>query len=155
MIAGSRYVPQAIVLNTPNWRFEAQWLSSLPADIGVRTVAYDAVTGALLTAWIEAPLLAQTQATPVELVSYLVGLHSRLPKTARRYGLAARVDVWLAQWQLKGVRGHAVARAVVLLACVEGHYWVLQAKQQDLSEARDEVEHRLGPNDADRLMRLL
>ena len=91
--------------------FEAQWLSSLPADIGVRTVAYDAVTGALLTAWIEAPLLAQTQATPVELVSYLVGLHSRLPKTGRRYGLAARVDVWLAQWQLKGVRGHAVARA--------------------------------------------
>lgn len=91
--------------------FEAQWLRSLPADIGARTVAYDAATGALLTAWIDAPLLADTQTTPAELVSYLVGLHSRLPKTVRRYGLPARVDVWLAQSERTGVEGHAVARA--------------------------------------------
>lgn len=91
--------------------FEAQWLRNLPADIGVRTVAYDVATGALLTAWIEAPLLAETQPSPAELVSYLVGLHSRLPNTARRYDLTARVDRWLADLPWKGVQGQAVVRA--------------------------------------------
>ena len=91
--------------------FEAQWLTGLPADIGARTVAYDAATGALLTAWIDAPLLAETQSSPAELVNYLVDLHSRLPRTERRYNLLARVNVWLAQSHLQGVEGHAVTRA--------------------------------------------
>lgn len=91
--------------------FEAQWLTRLPADIGARTVAYDASTGALLTAWIDAPLLAETQRSPAELVSYLVDLHCRLPNTERRYNLPAKVDGWLAQSHLKGAQGLAVTRA--------------------------------------------
>jgi len=91
--------------------FEAQWLTSMPADVGARTVAYDATTGALLTVWIDAPLLAETQSSPAELVSYLVDLHRRLPGTERRYNLPARVDRWLAQAHLEGPQGHAVTRA--------------------------------------------
>jgi aminoglycoside phosphotransferase (APT) family kinase protein len=110
--------------------FEAQWLASLPADIGARTVAYDSVTGALLTAWIDAPLLAETQTSHTELVSYLVRLHDQLPKTARRYDVLARVDVWLAPLQLKGVQGQAVARARNRLS---RHDFPMQTAHNDLN----------------------
>lgn len=90
--------------------FEARWLACLPLDVGARTVAYDTASGALLTAWIEAPLLAHTQCSPDELVSYLVGLHSRLPPVERAYDLSSRVDAWLAGKRLTGAAGRAVQR---------------------------------------------
>ena len=76
--------------------FEADWLTSLPPGIGAEIIAFDTDTGAMLSRWIEAPLLAEVHPKPDLLVDYLVTLHDRLPPVDRPYNLVERVDHWLA-----------------------------------------------------------
>jgi len=103
----------AVAPDTNELAFESRWLTGLPQDIGARTLAFDATTGALLTAWIEAPLLAHTPSTPSDLVNYLVLLHQRLPAAERRYDLSSRVAVWLSGSRPMGTAGRTVQRARV------------------------------------------
>lgn len=76
-------------------QFEGDWLAKLPAGIGADVVAFDVHTGALLTRWIDAPLLVDFSASPSQLVAYLVGLHNTLPPAGRSHDLARRIDSWL------------------------------------------------------------
>jgi len=84
--------------------FEARWFERLPADLGADIVAFDPGSGALLSRWIDAPLLVDRPATAEDLVNYLVTLHQRLPAAERDYDLPFRVDTWL--------RGRAIHSAV-------------------------------------------
>ncbi len=136
-----RYGEFRFVLRTPSvtpdrdeLAFESRWLTSLPPDIGAPTMAFDATTGALLSAWIDAPLLAHTPATPPELVTYLVALHRRLPAAKRRYDLTSRVGKWLAGARLQGRAGRVVKRARERAAAHQpGNDWPLQTTHNDLN----------------------
>lgn len=76
-------------------RFEDRWLRAMPPGLGAEIVAFDPDSGALLSRWIDAPLLVDTTASPDALVDYLVDLHRRMPWLERAYDLSARVDRWL------------------------------------------------------------
>jgi aminoglycoside phosphotransferase (APT) family kinase protein len=93
-------------------RFEGAWLRSLPAGLGADVVAFDADSGALLSRWIDAPLLVETTPSPDELVDYLVALHRRMPALDRPYDLQLLVQRWLGQAEQPG----AVTRARQRLA---------------------------------------
>ena len=49
--------------------FEAHWLRGLPAGLGVDIVAFDPATGALISRWLDAPLLAEFDASATHLRS--------------------------------------------------------------------------------------
>lgn len=75
--------------------FEAAWWRQLPEGLSAPFVRYDVHTGALLTAWVDGPLLVQAGADDDALVTYLCDLHSRLPDPGRRYDVTALIDRWL------------------------------------------------------------
>jgi len=75
--------------------FEMNWLLGLPEGLGTPIVAFNQTDGAMLSRWIEAPLLAESPSRSDQLVRYLVTLHRRLPATTRVFGLPQRVDAWL------------------------------------------------------------
>jgi aminoglycoside phosphotransferase (APT) family kinase protein len=74
---------------------EMDWLGRLPAGLGAPLVAFNPNDGAMLTRWIDAPLLADTASEPNQLVRYLVRLHQHMPLTTRDCNLPARIDRWL------------------------------------------------------------
>lgn len=75
--------------------FEAAWWQRLPEGLSAPLLRYDAGSGALLTAWVEGPLLVQAGADDDALLVYLRDLHKRLPEAGRRYDLPALIDGWL------------------------------------------------------------
>lgn len=108
------YSAEAFVIRLPaagasaeDARFEGGWLRGLPAGLGAEIVAFDPETGALLSRWIDAPLLVDTTPAPQELADYLVALHRRMPGLYRRYDLPSQVRQWL---------GHSAQPAAVLKA---------------------------------------
>lgn len=68
---------------------ELRWYQQLPADIGVKPLALDANTGAMLTPWVAGELLADVRPgfSLSTLASYLRNLHHSLPNADRVYDL--------------------------------------------------------------------
>ncbi|MEZ5597681.1 MAG: phosphotransferase [Pseudomonadales bacterium] len=89
---------------------EVDLLRRLPPGVGAELIAADTATGNLLTAWIDAPLLAETRASDSALVRYLVTLHDALPPVSRAHDLAARISAWLSGRRHAPVVMNAFAR---------------------------------------------
>lgn len=81
-------VPQ-VIQPFVNREHELQWYRQLPADIGVKPLALDAITGAMLTPWVAGELLADVRPgfSLATLASYLRNLHRSLPDADRVYDL--------------------------------------------------------------------
>lgn len=95
---GNRYVLRVSRSSTDR-EHEQRWYRRLPADVGVRPVAYDSNTGNMILPWVEGELLidywtrlcADKAADVVlrnhqaQLLAYLKSLHQRLPPVQRTY----------------------------------------------------------------------
>ncbi len=89
--ADKRYVlrvPQ-VVQPFVNRTHELQWYQQLPEGIGVKPLALDADTGAMLTPWVAGELLADVRPgySLTNLASYLRNLHRSMPDAKRVYDL--------------------------------------------------------------------
>ena len=77
---------------------EAVIYEQLPAGIGIRAIAASVETGAMITPWVEGPLLADVgdKFSLATLAKYLQRLHTALPINNRHYDLE-RIDTefWL------------------------------------------------------------
>ncbi len=69
---------------------EHAWYADLPDDIGVRPIALNANNGQMISPWVEGELLVDVwhRFTVDDLLSYLKGLHARLPGLSVTYDVA-------------------------------------------------------------------
>ena len=106
--------------------FERRWWLQLPAALSAPLIRYDRHTGALLTRWVEGPLLVHADQDEAALVRYVRALHADLPDPKRRYDLTGLVDAWL-----PGERQAAVQQARDLVGSAAGKH--LAACHNDLN----------------------
>jgi thiamine kinase-like enzyme len=87
-----RYVLRIPQINQPfvDREHELSWYNKLPAGIGIKPLALDTQTGAMLTPWIAGPLLADVypRFSLEQYARYLNELHTSLPDAHRVYDLA-------------------------------------------------------------------
>ncbi|XOV81688.1 MAG: phosphotransferase [bacterium] len=90
---GKRYVLRIPQIAQPfvDRAHELAWYNTLPDDVGIRPLALDLNTGAMITPWIPGKLLADDfpRCSLEQYVRYLQKLHSSLPDAHRRYDLEA------------------------------------------------------------------
>ena len=75
---------------------ELTWYNKLPADIGIKPLALDTRTGAMLTPWIAGKLLADIfpRFSLEHYARYLKNLHTGLPDAQRLYDLEALISAY-------------------------------------------------------------
>ena len=74
-----------------NRELEARWYDVLPDHIGVKPVALDTVSGAMITAKLDGQILAEVFAdnfAEQDLLNYVKTLHGSLPKIERHYDIS-------------------------------------------------------------------
>ena len=84
---GERYVLRAPYRARPyvDRACEQRLYRRLPPGIAPELVAFDPVSGRMISRWVAGTLLADLDPEPETLVRYLADLHSRLPATRRGY----------------------------------------------------------------------
>jgi aminoglycoside phosphotransferase (APT) family kinase protein len=72
-------------------RFEAHWYRRLPEGVGVKPLAFDITTGAMITPLVEGEILAEVydgKFSTTDLVKYIGNLHEMMPEVEREYSVS-------------------------------------------------------------------